>query len=162
MLLQIGYEIPNKKMAQIYKKQNMGEWKQKALMETINTSMDMDMMELCRLEFSHRLKVYHAWKRRQGMEEEGEDGEKKKKRRPPKKKKKVNTQAQGYFKKKGRGRMAGGHVWFHFDGQWIARQMELHPERDAGVYLAGRDDMDMTEESLEDTGLARKPNAQIS
>ena len=47
--------------------------------------------------------------------------------------------------------------WFaHFDGEWIGRQMEVHPGREAVLLVAGRDDRQMCELSLEDTGLARK------
>ncbi len=32
--------------------------------------------------------------------------------------------------------------WYaHFDGEWIARQMELHPDRAPILLLAGKDDM---------------------
>ncbi|CAH1799090.1 unnamed protein product [Owenia fusiformis] len=58
------------------------------------------------------------------------------------------------FKKKG--------WWYaHFDGKWIARQMELHPEKDAVLLVAGVDDMKMCELSLEETGLTRKRGAEI-
>jgi len=52
--------------------------------------------------------------------------------------------------------------WFaHFDGQWIARQMELHPDKKAVILVAGTDDMEMCELSLDETGLARKRGAEI-
>ena len=32
--------------------------------------------------------------------------------------------------------------WYaHFDGEWIARQMELHPDRSPVLLVAGKDDM---------------------
>ena len=65
-------------------------------------------------------------------------------------------QAQGKnaYKKKG--------WWFaHFDGAWIARQMELHPDREAILLVAGVNDMEMCELSLEETGLHRKRGAEI-
>ena len=32
--------------------------------------------------------------------------------------------------------------WYaHFDGDWIARQMELHPDRPPVLLVAGKDDM---------------------
>jgi hypothetical protein len=32
--------------------------------------------------------------------------------------------------------------WYaHFDGEWIARQMELHPDRPPILLIAGKDDM---------------------
>ncbi|XP_071535802.1 myosin heavy chain 95F isoform X4 [Panulirus ornatus] len=52
--------------------------------------------------------------------------------------------------------------WYaHFDGDWIARQMELHPDKPPILLVAGRDDMQMCELSLEETGLTRKRGAEI-
>ncbi|XP_041105440.1 myosin VIa isoform X1 [Polyodon spathula] len=52
--------------------------------------------------------------------------------------------------------------WYaHFDGPWIARQMELHPDKQPIMLVAGKDDMEMCELSLEETGLARKRGAEI-
>ncbi|XP_066985117.1 myosin heavy chain 95F isoform X5 [Macrobrachium rosenbergii] len=52
--------------------------------------------------------------------------------------------------------------WYaHFDGDWIARQMELHPDKPPILLIAGRDDMQMCELSLEETGLTRKRGAEI-
>ena len=32
--------------------------------------------------------------------------------------------------------------WYaHFDGEWIARQMELHPDKPPVILIAGKDDM---------------------
>lgn len=54
-----------------------------------------------------------------------------------------------------------GYWYAHFDGQWIARQMELHPDKPAVLLIAGRDDMQMCELSLDETGLTRKRGAEI-
>jgi len=52
--------------------------------------------------------------------------------------------------------------WFaHFDGQWIARQMELHPDKAPVLLVCGKDDMEMCELNLEETGLSRKRGAEI-
>jgi myosin VI len=52
--------------------------------------------------------------------------------------------------------------WYaHFDGQWIARQMELHPDKPPVLLVAGKDDMEMCELSLDETGLSRKRGAEI-
>ncbi|MBN3325318.1 MYO6 protein, partial [Atractosteus spatula] len=52
--------------------------------------------------------------------------------------------------------------WYaHFDGPWIARQMELHPDKQPILLVAGKDDMEMCELSLEETGLTRKRGAEI-
>ena len=49
----------------------------------------------------------------------------------------------------------------HFDGEWVARQLEIHPN---GVLLliAGRDDLEMCELSLSQCGLTRRPGAEIT
>lgn len=53
-------------------------------------------------------------------------------------------------------------LWYaHFDGQWIARQMELHADKPPILLVAGTDDMQMCELSLEETGLTRKRGAEI-
>ncbi len=52
--------------------------------------------------------------------------------------------------------------WYaHFDGDWIGRQMELHPDKGPILLVAGRDDMQMCELRLEETGLTRKRGAEI-
>lgn len=52
--------------------------------------------------------------------------------------------------------------WYaHFSGQWIVRQLELHPDKVSLLLVAGKDDMDMCELSLDETGLALKRGAEI-
>nr|CAD7570088.1 unnamed protein product [Timema californicum] len=65
--------------------------------------------------------------------------------------------------------------WYaHFDGEFVARQMELHPDKPPILLVAGRvqrvslkilfigtDDMQMCELSLDETGLTRKRGAEI-
>jgi myosin VI len=52
--------------------------------------------------------------------------------------------------------------WYaHFDGNYVARQMELHSEKTPILLVAGVDDMQMCELSLEETGLTRKRGAEI-
>lgn len=45
--------------------------------------------------------------------------------------------------------------------KWIARQMEIHPDKEAVLLVAGVDDMNMCELSLDETGLASKKGAEI-
>ena len=53
-------------------------------------------------------------------------------------------------------------MWYaHFKGQCIVRQMEMHPGRPPILLQAGRDDMQMCEFGLEETGLTRKRGAEI-
>ncbi|CAF4984142.1 unnamed protein product, partial [Rotaria sp. Silwood1] len=52
--------------------------------------------------------------------------------------------------------------WYaHFDDKWIARQMEIHPNKEAVLLVAGVDDMNMCELSLDETGLTSKKGAEI-
>ena len=52
--------------------------------------------------------------------------------------------------------------WYaHFDGQWIARQIELHPDKEPLLLVAGKNDLEMCELSLDETGLSRKRGAEI-
>ena len=52
--------------------------------------------------------------------------------------------------------------WYaHFDGQYIARQLELHPGKEPLLLLAGKNDLEMCELTLEETGLTRKEYAEI-
>ena len=52
--------------------------------------------------------------------------------------------------------------WYaHFDGQWIARQLELHPDKEPLLLVAGKNDLEMCELSLNETGLTRKRGAEI-
>ncbi len=52
--------------------------------------------------------------------------------------------------------------WYaHFDGQWIARQLELHPDKAPLLLEAGKNDLEMCELSLDETGLSRKRGAEI-
>ncbi|CAF1034350.1 unnamed protein product [Rotaria sordida] len=65
-----------------------------------------------------------------------------------------NRNTHGEQKKKG--------WWYaHFDDKWIARQMEIHPNKEAVLLVAGVDDMNMCELSLDETGLTSKKGAEI-
>lgn len=50
----------------------------------------------------------------------------------------------------------------HFDGQFIARQMELHPGQPGLLLVAGEDDLDMCELSLDETRLTMRQGAEIT
>ena len=174
------HTFANKKQKALHERHDLSKWKYADLRDTINTSCDIDLLEACREEFHRRLKVYHAWK----MKNMNKSKTKTEARapaalqananqrgaapKPPSKKK--TDRPQRYFRipfvrpsdkaKKDKGAKKGW--WYaHFDGQWIARQMELHPEKQPVLLLAGRDDMEMCELSLEETGLTRKRGAEI-
>ncbi|XP_037552862.1 unconventional myosin-VI, partial [Nematolebias whitei] len=180
--LRRGPQVQATKAAAGVKKYDLSKWKYAELRDVINTSCDIDLLAACREEFHRRLKVYHAWKSKNKKRDD--DGVY---QRAPKSitdyaeqnpappttaqhhEVAMNRQ-QRYFripfirpadqykdpqnKKKG--------WWYaHFDGPWIARQMELHPDKQPIVLVAGKDDMEMCELSLEETGLTRKRGAEI-
>ncbi|CAL8273108.1 unnamed protein product [Merluccius merluccius] len=180
--LRRGPQVLATKAAAGVKKYDLSKWKYAELRDVINTSCDIELLAACREEFHRRLKVYHAWKSKNKKRTDEGDNQ-----RAPKcvtdyaeqnpapamaaapQEVAVNRQ-QRYFripfirpadqykdpqnKKKG--------WWYaHFDGPWIARQMELHPDKRPIVLVAGKDDMEMCELSLEETGLTRKRGAEI-
>jgi len=177
------HTFANKKQKALHERHDLSKWKYADLRDTINTSCDIDLLEACREEFHRRLKVYHAWK----MKNMNKAKSKAETRNPaalsanakargaapaPPKKTKKTERPQRFFripfvrpgdKKAGEGKKGAKKGWWyaHFDGQWIARQMELHPEKAPVLLLAGRDDMEMCELSLEETGLTRKRGAEI-
>ncbi|XP_031703482.1 myosin VIb isoform X2 [Anarrhichthys ocellatus] len=178
----MGPQVKATKAAAGVKKYDLSKWKYAELRDVINTSCDIDLLAACREEFHRRLKVYHAWKsKNKKRTDDGSD------QRAPKSvtdyaeqnpappmtaqhQEVAMNRQQRYFripfirpadqykdpqnKKKG--------WWYaHFDGPWIARQMELHPDKRPIVLVAGKDDMEMCELSLEETGLTRKRGAEI-
>ncbi|XP_033979516.1 myosin VIb isoform X4 [Trematomus bernacchii] len=178
----MGPQVQATKAAAGVKKYDLCKWKYAELRDVINTSCDIDLLAACREEFHRRLKVYHAWKSKN--KKRTDDGPE---QRAPKSitdyaeqnpappmaaqhQEVAMNRQQRYFripfirpadqykdpqnKKKG--------WWYaHFDGPWIARQMELHPDKQPIVLVAGKDDMEMCELSLEETGLTRKRGAEI-
>ncbi|XP_029688524.1 myosin VIb isoform X5 [Takifugu rubripes] len=178
----MGSQVQATKAAAGVKKHDLSKWKYAELRDVINTSCDIELLAACREEFHRRLKVYHAWKsKNRKRNDDGSD------QRAPKSvtdyaeqnpappttgqhQEVTMNRQQRYFripfirpadqykdphnKKKG--------WWYaHFDGPWIARQMELHPDKQPIVLVAGKDDMEMCELSLEETGLTRKRGAEI-
>ncbi|XP_063079267.1 myosin VIa isoform X2 [Engraulis encrasicolus] len=173
----------NKAAAANVKKYELSKWKYAELRDAINTSCDIELLAACREEFHRRLKVYHAWKsknKKRNSESEGSQRAPKsvtdyaqQNAAPPipaRQHEIAMNRQQRYFripfirpgeeykdlqaKKKG--------WWYaHFDGPWIARQMELHPDKHPILLVAGKDDMEMCELSLEETGLTRKRGAEI-
>ncbi|CAF2939969.1 unnamed protein product [Rotaria sp. Silwood2] len=53
-----------------------------------------------------------------------------------------------------------GWRYAHFDGKWAARQMEIHPNKEA-IRVTGVNGTDMCELSLDETGLTSKKSAEI-
>uniref|UniRef100_A0AAR2KPC3 Unconventional myosin-VI n=1 Tax=Pygocentrus nattereri TaxID=42514 RepID=A0AAR2KPC3_PYGNA len=180
-LLARGPQVQATKAAANAKKYELSKWKYAELRDAINTSCDIELLAACREEFHRRLKVYHAWKsKNKKRNTEAEQRAPKsiteyaQQNAPPpipaRQHEILMNRQQRYFripfirpgdeykdpqnKKKG--------WWYaHFDGPWIARQMELHPDKHPILLVAGKDDMEMCELSLEETGLTRKRGAEI-
>ncbi|PWA22596.1 hypothetical protein CCH79_00015149 [Gambusia affinis] len=178
----MGAQVQATKAAAGVKKHDLSKWKYAELRDVINTSCDIELLAACREEFHRRLKVYHAWKsKNKKQNDDGSDMRAPKSitdyaeqnpapPTPAQHQEVAMNRQQRYFripfirpadqykdpqnKKKG--------WWYaHFDGPWIARQMELHPDKQPIVLVAGKDDMEMCELSLEETGLTRKRGAEI-
>uniref|UniRef100_A0A674F7U8 Unconventional myosin-VI n=1 Tax=Salmo trutta TaxID=8032 RepID=A0A674F7U8_SALTR len=172
------------------KKYDLSKWKYAELRDVINTSCDIELLAACREEFHRRLKVYHAWKSKNKKRDTAAEQRAPKsitdygeinahfintQQNPARatatqQQEMAMNRQQRYFrilfirpadqykdpqnKKKG--------WWYaHFDGPWIARQLELHPDKQPILLVAGKDDMEMCELSLEETGLTRKRGAEI-
>ncbi|CAG2065740.1 unnamed protein product, partial [Timema podura] len=136
----------------------------------------------CRIEFHRRLKVYHAWKaknKRRTIMDENEraprsvmDAAAKVRTPRAQVKQPINNNSQRYFRipfirpsvaigPQGDANNKRGWWYAHFDGEFVARQMELHPDKPPILLVAGTDDMQMCELSLDETGLTRKRGAEI-
>ncbi|KAM3603341.1 uncharacterized protein V6R79_020542 [Siganus canaliculatus] len=176
-----GPQVQASKAAAGAKKYELSKWKYAELRDAINTSCDIELLAACREEFHRRLKVYHAWKSKNKKRNTETEQRVPKSITdyaqqnpapavPARQHELAMNRQQRYFripfirpgdqykdpqnKKKG--------WWYaHFDGPWIARQMELHPDKQPIVLVAGKDDMEMCELSLEETGLSRKRGAEI-
>ncbi|XP_076028705.1 myosin heavy chain 95F jaguar isoform X2 [Oratosquilla oratoria] len=172
--------VEKQRAAAANKKFDLSKWKYAELRDTINTSCDLELLEACREEFHRRLKVYHAWKaknkKRTTMDENQRapksvlDAARGTQRVAAKPQKPGGKNIQRYFRipfvrhsdqHRGDQQQQKGWWYAHFDGDWIARQMELHPEKPAILLVSGQDDMQMCELSLEETGLTRKRGAEI-
>ncbi|XP_044532060.1 unconventional myosin-VI isoform X4 [Gracilinanus agilis] len=179
--LRRGPAVQATKAAAGSKKYDLSKWKYAELRDTINTSCDIELLAACREEFHRRLKVYHAWKsknKKRNTETEQrapksvtDYAQQNPTAQLPARQQEIEmNRQQRYFripfirpadqykdpqnKKKG--------WWYaHFDGPWIARQMELHPDKPPILLVAGKDDMEMCELNLEETGLTRKRGAEI-
>ncbi|XP_009449850.1 unconventional myosin-VI isoform X5 [Pan troglodytes] len=185
-----GPAVQATKAAAGTKKYDLSKWKYAELRDTINTSCDIELLAACREEFHRRLKVYHAWKsknKKRNTETEqrapksvtdydfapflNNSPQQNPAAQIPARQQEIEMNRQQRFfripfirpadqykdpqsKKKG--------WWYaHFDGPWIARQMELHPDKPPILLVAGKDDMEMCELNLEETGLTRKRGAEI-
>ncbi|XP_015915641.2 unconventional myosin-VI [Parasteatoda tepidariorum] len=155
------------------KKYDLSKWKYSEIRDTINTSIDLELLQACREEFHRRLKNYQNWKVK-NMQKGGPSqnrvpdsimqSAKAVPPMPPKRNSSLNSTAtHRYFRIPFVRQNSPQKGWWyaHFHGQWIARQMELHPDKPPIQLIAGKDDMQMCELSLDETGLTRKRGAEI-
>lgn len=164
------------RQAAAMKKYDLTKWKYAELRDAINTSCDLEMLDACREEFHRRLKVYHAWKTKNKKRSDKGDqraphsveasGEKAP--AAPIRGSAPGNAEQRYFRipfarpaDEYREETKHGMWYAHFDGQWIARQMEIYPDKTPILMLAGVDDLQMCELSIEETGLTQKKGAEI-
>ncbi|XP_059157656.1 unconventional myosin-VI-like [Physella acuta] len=157
------------------KKYDLTKWKYAELRDAINTSCDLELLDACREEFHRRLKVYHAWKtknkKRTDKKEQHAPNSVEANAAspaPPTRGSAPANAQQRYFRipfarpsDEYREETKHGMWYAHFDGQWIARQMEIYPDKTPILLLAGIDDMQMCELSIEETGLTLKKGAEV-
>lgn len=181
-------ELANDGQLQRY---NLTKWKYSDLRDTINTSCDLELLEACKREFHRRLKVYHAWRAMNSAQQQQQQqlqGQRapscimnqsagacdemflSEMGSSPNGPRALLEPEQRYFRipflkpASASAASSGGQRgwWFaHFDGQWIARQLELHPNREPILLVAGKHDIDMCELSLNETRLTSKRGAEI-
>ncbi|XP_006835827.1 PREDICTED: unconventional myosin-VI isoform X1 [Chrysochloris asiatica] len=188
-LLNRGPAVQATKAAAGTKKHDLSKWKYAELRDTINTSCDIELLAACREEFHRRLKVYHAWKsknKKRNTETEqrapksvtdydfapflnNSPQQNPSVQLPARQQMEMNRQ-QRFFRipfirpaEQYKDPQSNKKGWWyaHFDGPWIARQMELHPDKPPILLVAGKDDMEMCELNLDETGLTRKRGAEI-
>ncbi|XP_045659912.1 unconventional myosin-VI isoform X2 [Ursus americanus] len=176
-----GPAVQATKAAAGTKKYDLSKWKYAELRDTINTSCDIELLAACREEFHRRLKVYHAWKSKNKKRNTETEQRAPKSvtdyaqqnpasKRPARQQEIEMNRQQRFFRipfirpadqYKNPQNKKKGWWYAHFDGPWIARQMELHPDKPPILLVAGKDDMEMCELNLEETGLTRKRGAEI-
>ncbi|KAK2702028.1 hypothetical protein QYM36_019341 [Artemia franciscana] len=158
------------------KKHDLSSWKYSELRDTINNSCDIALLEACKKEFHRRLKVYHVWKGKNSKRDVKEE----KKSAPksildaadkaasmsvvrPNAQSSSIINEQRYFRIPFEDLSSQSKGWWyaHFDGPWIARQMEIYPDKTPVLLIKGCDDMQMCDLSLDETGLTRKRGAEI-
>lgn len=166
---------------------DLTKWKYSDLRDTINTSCDLELLEACKREFHRRLKVYHAWRAMNSRQAQGSEEmrapssvmEGGGKSSPPNDNSSCDSGSssnnsrifsnraneQRYFRipfvKTSSSSGQRGWWFAHFDGQWIARQLELHPDKEPILLIAGQHDIEMCELSLRETRLTSKRGAEI-
>ncbi|EGT39017.1 hypothetical protein CAEBREN_03457 [Caenorhabditis brenneri] len=163
-------------------KYDLGNWKYADLRDAINTSNDMELLVACKEEFHRRLRIYNEWKSKNSANRDVPPTRAPltvySNQKPCSSMMVSRVQAaphlnpaltqQRYFKvsfatdnKKNGGSQSG--MWYaHFNGQYIRRQLTIRPSQKPQLLVSGKDDFQMCELPLEQTGLLRKKGAEIS
>ncbi|TRY71685.1 hypothetical protein TCAL_03149 [Tigriopus californicus] len=161
---------------------DLSKWKYIEIRDSMNTSCDIELLYACRTEIFRRLRVYREWKYDNAKTSPGskkiyhvppcilEEVEKFKQANISTLDQTVNT-TQRYFRldfprhvENSNGSsepLEPGRWYAHFDGNWIARQMEVFPDENPTLLMAGKDDNRMCGFHLEETGLTRQKGAEI-
>ncbi|UMM10823.1 hypothetical protein L5515_000419 [Caenorhabditis briggsae] len=167
---------------QTQSKYDLGNWKYADLRDAINTSNDMELLVACKEEFHRRLRIYNEWKSKNSANRDVPPTRAPltvySQQKPSSSMMVSRVQAaphlnpaltqQRYFKvsfatdnRKNGGSQSG--MWYaHFNGQYIRRQLTIRPSQKPQLLVSGKDDLQMCELPLEQTGLLRKKGAEIS
>lgn len=145
---------------------DLAHWKYAELRDAINNSMDIGLLAACEEEFRRRLRIYNEWKARNAS------------KRDEPAPVRIGSQIPGstthleqrYFKytfdagAQQEFQFSGKTgIWYaHFSGPNIQRQITIRPGQMPQLMIAGRDDLQMCELTLRETGLEHKPGAEIS
>eukprot|EP00795_Rhopilema_esculentum_P017130 gene17128-8654_t len=178
---------PAKPNKTVNKNSDLRAMKYDELRHIINTSTDIQVLAACRAEFHRRLKVYHDWRKKNAQNRTSNVSQQRapvevirnaeeaallpgKQQEPAPVAKVKDEPPQRFFRipfakpadqyRNSEYRKCGW--WYaHFDGEWIARQLEIHPN---GVllFVAGKNDLEMCELSLTQCGLTRRSGAEIT
>ncbi|KAK1338244.1 hypothetical protein QTO34_001358 [Cnephaeus nilssonii] len=191
LALRRGPAVQATKAAAGTKKHDLSKWKYAELRDTINTSCDIELLAACREEFHRRLKVYHAWKsknKKRNTETEqrapksvtdydfapflNNSPQQNPAAQLPARQQEIEMNRQQRFfripfirpadqyKDPRIRRKAGGTpilMDLGLPGKWNSI-LTSHP---SFLWLVCKDDMEMCELNLEETGLTRKRGAEI-
>uniref|UniRef100_A0AC34R988 Myosin motor domain-containing protein n=1 Tax=Panagrolaimus sp. JU765 TaxID=591449 RepID=A0AC34R988_9BILA len=164
-------------------KQDLSSWTYAVLRDTINNSNNIELLLACRQELASRLHQYHQWRSR-NMPEAASSSHRAPESvlnaapvlHPEVSSRNAPAPIQRYFRvpfsapsasdQSGQNthlrNSAVGGIWLaHFDGQFVARQMEIHPNKPPVLLVAGKDDDLMCELTLDQTQLTRKKGVEI-
>ncbi|XP_066993840.2 unconventional myosin-VI [Anabrus simplex] len=144
------------------------------LRDTINTANDVEFIKACREEVMLRMKTFHSWKEKQQKNKYSSPGmilKKQASQGSPNhlaSMKDCESKSQRYFRaplvrpSQVNSLLSTRGWWYaHFDGRYVARQMEVFPDKPARLLRSGKDDFEICPLSLEETGLTRRRGVEI-